>query len=290
MRCVCPMGGDRTCPDDCPTGAYWSLSDDDRPARRKATAVALFKKDLTQEQIATQLGVTQQQISKYLINLQPGCKSKPAKTKRNPKGAGRPKGRKKEPGVKQAQRSVNTTPEQWKQFKRQAVAEGFDSAAAKLGALIAEPEIARADLSLSAQQKFDAAVRQHQRRLDLVFENRVLEEINQRLDHIILPVWRKKIADAKKIYDNRRSITNRETFNIILKCLHTDTRTYVSHELVNDAFTRFMALEKYLLNEKDSPTKFTGLPTTPAEWEQRKQEAAAIRRAKRGHSNVGKAR
>jgi hypothetical protein len=39
------------------------------------------------EQIATQLGVTQQMISKYLADLQLGCKSKPAKTASNPKGA-----------------------------------------------------------------------------------------------------------------------------------------------------------------------------------------------------------
>jgi hypothetical protein len=39
--------------------------------------------------IATQLGVTQQTISNDLRDLQIDCKSKPAKTASNPKGAGR---------------------------------------------------------------------------------------------------------------------------------------------------------------------------------------------------------
>jgi len=130
--------------------------------------------------------------------------------------------------------------------------------------------------NLDKTDTFPGRVKYHERRAlrDAFFDVKIHDAVSE--------------ADAKKIYDSRRSITNKETFNLIVKCLHTDTRKHIGDEVVNDAFVRFMALEKYLLNEKDSPTKFTGLPTTAAEWEQRKQEAAAIRRAKRGHSNVGR--
>jgi transposase len=302
MKCVCPMGGDRTCPDDCPLAVWAGLSVADRKAQRKTVAERLYKQGFTMEQIATQLGVSQATIS-GVLSLSTIDKLEPRASKRGRKGEGRPKGSKQ--GPKPTQRK--TTPAQDEQIAgavldggrtyeqaqeefevsntvvRRAVAQEQGRREA-----LADPEINRDALSITAQQKLDAAIRQYQRKLDVTFEQRVQEEINQRLEHLILPVWQKKIADAKKIYDNRRSITNRETFNLIVKCLHTDTRKHLGDEVVNDAFVRFMALEKYLLNEKDSPTRFTGLPTTAAEWEQRKREATALRRVKRGHSNVGR--
>jgi hypothetical protein len=284
-------------PNGCPIVAFSDLTPAEQRVERKRIAQKMSEQGFTQEQIAKQLGVTQRTISEDLrdFNLEETSKSKPAKTTTNPKGAGRPKGKRATTPVQDQQIAAavldeGKTREQARQeynvsntVVRRAVAneEGRREA-------LADPEIDRSALSLTSQQKLDAAVRQHQRKLDAAFEGRVQEEINQRLDHIILPVWRKKIADAKKIYDVRRSITDKETFNVILKCLHTDTRKHIGDDIVNDAFSRFLALEKYLLNEKDSPTKFTGLPTTAAEWEQRKQEAATMRRAKRGHSNVQK--
>jgi hypothetical protein len=224
-----------------------------------------------------------------------------SKKPNRPKGAGRPKGKRNQaamPKTDAVREALRTTVEAGKPIDRKKWADELDVSVgtvqraemqerSRLEAL-ADPEIDRSALSLTAQQKFDAAVRQHQRKLDAAFESRVQEEINQRLDHIILPVWRKKIAEAKKIYDVRRSITNKETFNLIVRCLHTDTRRHVGDD-VSTMHRQVHGIEKYLLNEKASPTKFTGLPTTAAEWEQAKQAAAAIRRAKRGHSNVAHA-
>src|SRR4051812_47304391 len=93
MRCVCPMGGDRTCPDDCLIAAWHSLPDDQKTkARRVPIVEALAKQGYTQEAIAIQLGVSQYTISMDLRNLLVTNKLKPAKTSTNPKGAGRPKG------------------------------------------------------------------------------------------------------------------------------------------------------------------------------------------------------
>jgi len=293
------MGGDRTCPDDCLLAVWARLSTADRKAQRKSIAETLYKQGFTEEGIATQLGVSQSTVRDDLANLVVSTKLKPAKTATNPKGAGRPKGsskprserspkaverEEKVAALRDAGLSVAEISAQVGLGER-AVSQALEHVDIKREAL-ADPNVDRSSLSLSAQQKLDAALRRHQRELDLIFEGRVQKEINERLDHIILPVWRKKIVEAKKIYDSRRSITDKETFNLIIKCLHTDTRKHVSDATVNDAFAKFMALEKYLLNEKASPTKFTGLPTTAAEWEQRKQEATAMRRAKRGHSNV----
>jgi hypothetical protein len=72
---------------DCPLAVWANLAPDDRKAQRKPVAELLFKQGFTQDQIATQLGVSQQMISKDLSGLLPG--SKPPR----PKG-GRPKGSK----------------------------------------------------------------------------------------------------------------------------------------------------------------------------------------------------
>jgi transposase len=278
----------------------WSgLSTADRKAQRKPVAEKLYRQGFTMEHIATQLGVTHKTISKDLKEFVPEVQIKSVKTSSNPKGAGRPKGSGKPrseraPKAVEREERVATLRDAGLSVAEIAAEVGLGERAVNQALehvdikreALANPVIDRVALSLTSQQKLDSALRRHQRELDLIFEGRVQKEINDRLDHIILPVWRKKIADAKKIYDGRRSITNKETFNLIIKCLHTDTRKHVSDDTVNDAFVKFMALEKYLLNEKDSPTKFTGLPTTAAEWEQRKQEAMALRRAKRGHSNV----
>ena len=262
MKCVCPMGGDRTCPDSCPLAVWANLPAADRKAQRKPVAEKLYQQGFTMDQIATQLGVTQQQISKDLASLQPSCKPP------RPKG-GRPKAskREKKPGVKQAQRSVNTTPENWDHFKRQALEQGYASAAEKLGELIAEPEIAREALSMTAQEKLDAAIRQHKHRLDLAFKQQVQDMVRQRVDEFVLPHWKKQIEEAKTLYERRKSLMDKETFNIIRRALHPDSRASISDKKLAEAFDTFMRLEKYLLNEKDSPTDFGGLPSSLAEWD-----------------------
>jgi predicted ArsR family transcriptional regulator len=62
------------------------------------------EQSFTMEQIATQLGVSQNTISLDLRNLSTVDKLKPAKTASNPKGAGRPK------GTLKPERRINTSP------------------------------------------------------------------------------------------------------------------------------------------------------------------------------------
>ena len=58
MKCVCPMGGDRACPDDCLLAVWANMPPDDRKTQRKSIAEKLYKQNFTMEQIATQLGVS----------------------------------------------------------------------------------------------------------------------------------------------------------------------------------------------------------------------------------------
>lgn len=252
------------------------------------------ERDWTMQKIGEALSVTKMTISNYLVS----CKG-PLQPSR-PKG-GRPKGKR--------QTTTRTAPsaDVAKKVAKSVLDDGLtlDEAQAKFNLtsvqhvknavrderkereVKADPEVNRADLSLTAQQKFDAAVRQYQRKLDDKFEQRVHEEIKSRLDEMILPHWKKQIDEARRIFDKRRGIlkTKRE-FNLILGCLHPDSRLSVSDDRLNEAFRLFNSIEKFMLDESQSPTEIgTGLPRTMAEWDKMKAAAATARRAKRGSNH-----
>src|SRR5262245_27867992 len=97
MKCVCPMGGDRTCPDDCLIAKCHNLPVKDRKAQRKVYAEQLYKQKYTMEQIATQLGVAKGTISKDLAGVVSNGNNSERPSKRGRKGEGRPKGKKSKP-------------------------------------------------------------------------------------------------------------------------------------------------------------------------------------------------
>jgi hypothetical protein len=298
MKCVCPMGGDRTCPDDCILAKWAGLSPSDRKAQRKPYTEQLYREGFTIEAIATQLGVNHATISRDLEEFVHDAQTPERTSKRGRKGEGRPKGSKRKPRVKQdiVQAAVYDLVNAGKPVNRMKLVNefGVGEHAVQLAVARAEgrqealndPEIDRAALSLSAQQKLDAALRQQKRNQDLIFETRVRDEVKRRIDEIVLPHWKEKIAKAEQLYTHRRGAMSKETFNIIRRALHPDSRQAISDKKLAEAFDTFMGLEKFLLNEKDSPTELPDLPQTWADWEQAKQRAAAERRAKRqaGHT------
>jgi transposase len=285
IRCVCPMGGDRECPASCPLAVWAGLSLTDRKAQRKPVAEKLYQQGFTMEQIATQLSVSAETISQDLKGFQET--GKPPR----PKG-GRPKGSKKSrhvvPTPHKMQDQVTALMDEGKTVteianltdvgKRQVrhIVERVEiERAAK-----AEPNINRAELSLSAQAKLDIAIRQHKKKLDIAFEQRVRDEATRRVDEIVLPHWKKQIAQAEKLYAARKGLMDKETFNTIRRGLHPDSRNSISDKKLGEAFDTFMGLEKYLLNEKDSPTEFGNVPSTLAEWDKLKMAAQQSRRMK----------
>lgn len=111
-----------------------------------------------------------------------------------------------------------------------------------------------------------------------------MREIRRRMDEITLPHLKQRMDEAKRIYEVRKGIMNKADFNKIRRALHPDSRNSISDKVLADAFDTFMKLEKFLLNEKDSPTDFARLPRTLAEWDAMKQKASTERRAKRNQS------
>jgi hypothetical protein len=295
------MGGDRTCPDDCPLARWQGLSSTDRKAQRKPIAEKLYKQGFTMEAIATQLSVSQATITGDLRNLLMTDKLKPTKTASNPKGAGRPKGSSKpRSGPQPARRTTTPAVEQTAAALVLDQGRTYEQTRAELGlrsvtvvkTAVAreegrrEPLIERRDLSMTAQRKLDAALRQQNAKLQAAFSATVDARVKQLLLDTILPRHRAEQEEAKRVMNARRGVMDKATFNKIRRCLHPDSRRSVSDKVLAEAFDAFMALEKRLLDEKDSPTTFSTLPQTDAEWEEAKRKATAARKAKRGTANA----
>src|SRR6516164_1129831 len=95
MKCVCPMGGDRTCPDNCFLAAWYSVPEDQRTAERRRPIVEqLAKQGYTQQAIAMQLGVDQATISRDFPTLciVHNVKGQGKDTLGRTRSTGRPKG------------------------------------------------------------------------------------------------------------------------------------------------------------------------------------------------------
>jgi len=144
-----------------------------------------------------------------------------------------------------------------------------------------DPPIDVSTLSLSAQEKLDAAIRQHKRKLDLDFSKTVTEEVRKRIDEIVLPSWKKQIAEAQAIFNRRRGIMSKSDFKLIWSALHPDSRKSISDKKLGEAFDTFSSLEKFLLDEKDSATSLAGVPDSLAEWDRMR----ARKSTRRNHQN-----
>ena len=266
-------------PEKCPIRVFSDLTPAEQRVERKRTAAKMMEQGFTQEQIAKQLGVSRQTIQQDLDGLP--VTGKPQR----PKG-GRPLGKKKDkPKPRQTdavEKTIIARAEAGEASTTIAADVGLDGRAVRhviereriREEARADPEITPDMLSKSAQEKLDAAVRQHQRRLDLAFEKRVLDEVRKRLDQIVLPSWQTRLDDAERVLKRRSGIMDKNTFNTIRRALHPDSRNAVSDKKLAEAFDAFMGLEKLLLDEKDSPTEFGGIPSNLAEWDKMRTKKA----------------
>lgn len=247
--CCSACSVERGCACDAPP-VYLSFQEQ-RELRRKRAA-ELYKSGLSMQQIADQLKVAVNTISEDLVNFPETGKIKQPKTKKNPKGAGRPKGSKtKRPGVKQAQRAVDAAPEDWQRFKAKAEAEG-KSAAEMLGDLLADPVIDPKTLPKTAQEKLAAALRQQQRVQNIEFEKRVATEYRARFEKAFpdLEKTEREARELKRAYEQylreSKKMGTASDWNNLMICLHPDTRRTASDAKFDAAF-RWVQSKKFAI-------------------------------------------
>jgi ParB-like chromosome segregation protein Spo0J len=257
---------------------------------RQRIAELAYQHGYTQAQIAQLLGVGQKTVSRDLEGLV--TVTKPSR----PKG-GRPKSTKKKdtvvtpkqqksqlpPPIKAVDAKnrvagvdIKVDPVTWQAFN-EIVQQEHKSATSKIGELVTsyvDGGEVRAELPKTSQEKVDVAIRQHQRKLDAAFESRVAEGVRKRIDEIVLPHWKQKLDDAERILNRRNGIMDKATFNAVRRGLHPDSRNAISTEKLAEAFDAFMRLEKLLLNEKDSPSDPSNIPSSLAEWDKMRVKRA----------------
>ena len=145
-----------------------------------------------------------------------------------------------------------------------------------------EPVIEPAMISMTAQQKLDLAIKQHKAKLTAEFHASVNQRVQEFLESTIMPKLKQEQATARRIIEGRKGIMSSKEYRKILACLHPDRVMDEGQKAVyTEAFRIFNDLEKLILNEKDSPTQFAGIPTTPAEWEELKRKAAEAKNSNR---------
>jgi predicted transcriptional regulator len=195
---------------------------------------------MTQQQIAEILHVGRGAVQKYLDGLLPS--NKPPR----PKG-GRPK----------APAKRKYTKELEDQAAKLVLDEGVGvvKTAAKLGVSeqvvirsterergrreqkAAEPVFTRKDLSVTAQQKYDIAVRQYLKKLDSEFEDRVKAEHLRRED-IWLGWELEEFRKAAQRNYNYPGFMTKAQYRDLQRCLHTDTLDGIAKQGTIDPATR----------------------------------------------------
>jgi hypothetical protein len=148
-------------------------------------------------------------------------------------------------------------------------------------AALAEPQVTRDMLSITAQQKFDVVIKQEKARLAADFALAVDKEVKEFLTNSVGPVLAKEQKEARWIMESRKGVMTRKQFNQIRACLHNDRTP--SNEEKHNAFVLFTSFEKFMLSEKESPTEFVEVPTNWDEW----VAARHKRDRKRSTSNTG---
>jgi hypothetical protein len=138
---------------------------------------------------------------------------------------------------------------------------------------------------MTAQQKFDAALRQGKRKLEAEFAVRIRAEVRKRLEDTILPSYNESYAMHKDVIKARKGVMDKAKYRKFLFCLHPDRVANLKDDVLtrrfHDAFDEFTKLEKVLLNEKESPTHFAPIPRTYEELMKARQSVMEKRRAQK---------
>lgn len=122
------------------------------------------------------------------------------------------------------------------------------------------PKIDRKDLSMSAQQKFDAAIRQERKRIEANNEERIRAEVAKRFKYATeqrFPQMDEELRIARITQQRYEELTNKhrpvfsmDEFNTIRRCLHPDSHNAISRERLAEAFRLFEARKFVLTGQK----------------------------------------
>jgi hypothetical protein len=143
------------------------------------------------------------------------------------------------------------------------------------------------EVSLTAQQKVDVAIRQRAQELEAGYEQRVRDEVRRRLEETILPRYKERVAGVERVLKARKGVMDRATYRKIRACLHPDrVQDSELKARYEEAFNLFNKLESVLLDEMEAPTPTLTIPTTLNELMKLKKKMAERRTARHGSGDL----
>jgi hypothetical protein len=232
---------------------------------RKCIAKQLYDTgEWTLEGISKATGVVVSTISKDLSGFIPSEKTSRPKGGR-PKGSGKPKNKLQEANAPRNEEIVKlynagqTSTEIGEQYgiTNRVVSQIVERADCfERGREQGRQEAyTREDLSPTAQQKFDAAVKRIRAELEAEITARIRREFDEAFEATTVPYYIKRM---QKLYDDIlwmrvHGFLTRKDFKRIQACLHTDGKN-LPDEWRNDAFNLFTNLEPMLLSEAELQT------------------------------------
>jgi transposase len=193
---------------------------------RQTLAIYLFqKRGWTEQRIADGIGRSRTQVVRYLDGISPEGTNSPERTEKR----GRPKGRKPKPHKydetvekKAAELFLDEGKSVAQVAKELGVSEQVVIRSSEREIGRRDPLIDPSTLSMTAQEKLAAALRQHQKQLDLRFEERVQAE-RLRRDQIWLEHELKEFTEASLRNQRFKAHLKPGEYRNLLRCLHTDT-------------------------------------------------------------------
>lgn len=143
-------------------------------------------------------------------------------------------------------------------------------------------------LSGTAQQKLEAAMRAHRRKLELEFEGRVQAECKKRAEELSLPGYFKRMDEIKQMLSwPRNSVMTKSDYNTILRCLHPDGLNSRTEQQLAEAFRIFTHYKLKMVADDDERQKLmSGFPHTREELLARKKSRAKKSKAERSVAPV----
>jgi transcriptional regulator len=267
--------------------------------RRKEFAVTLYKRGLTQAQIAEKLHVSQPTIAGDLADFDLSELDKSnQKTTTNPKGSGRRKGtkgkRKAAPTHDRAREVVRPLVEAGEPINREKLAaeHGLTQGAIQRAELaerarlevMADPVIDPATLSMSMKAKFDAAIRQHKKNLAQRFDQEVSDRVVKWAEETGIKHFVEQYDKIRYMIERRGGVMTSRQYALVLSCLHPDSRKSLSDEKMAEAFRIFAPLKIKLCDNKEVPVHLPEMPATRAAWEARREAVRKQRQAARSAS------
>jgi hypothetical protein len=146
----------------------------------------------------------------------------------------------------------------------------------------AEPQITPETLSMSAQQKLDAAIRQHKRALDAEYDVRVRDESRRLIETTILPAYNKERDEYRAVIETRKGVMTAALYRKISAALHPDNFADEGKKhRAESLFVEWRKLAIKLMDEKEMPTVGAPLPRTYDELMKEKEKVRAARAAAR---------